>query len=377
MEQLAKFENANDIYLCGDFNSRTGKLKDYPVDIPGTDGDLDSIQCYPSVYSNSSINERISRDATVNEYGKNLIHVCKSTGLRIMNGRLGDVENSKDFTCYKGNGASTVDYLLCRPQNMLSVTQFRLLPKRTESDHRPLQFSLVLPHTCDVNSKYNMGTKENPQCEMNKITVFKWNGARLTKYRAKLNSNECNAMKEQILTSVIDPEVTSDKLSEQFYKFINTGIENIFKPKKNNCKSHFPKNNWFNDECKWLKKQANEYAKAHDISQSPYSEIYHELENEYRKTTQKCKRQYRNEIRLKLEQCHSSNPTTYWKIWKSFRQLSSNNSKLTLDDFNLYFQNQIKPPSIEYHDNSYMSEIRNIILAYSRDHEESVPDENF
>ncbi len=39
-----------------------------------------------------------------------------------MNGRLGEVSNTKDFTCYKENGARVVDYLICKPHSMLLIT---------------------------------------------------------------------------------------------------------------------------------------------------------------------------------------------------------------------------------------------------------------
>ncbi len=47
-----------------------------------------------------------------------------------MNGRLGNVNNTGDFTCYKENGASVVDYLICQPSCMHLITEFSILSKR-------------------------------------------------------------------------------------------------------------------------------------------------------------------------------------------------------------------------------------------------------
>ena len=85
-----------------------------------------------------NLNDRYSKDTKINDYGKNLLDFCKQSSFRIMNGRLGNVNNSGDYTCYKSNGgASTVDYLLCRPCNITNISNFNILSKRPESDHRP------------------------------------------------------------------------------------------------------------------------------------------------------------------------------------------------------------------------------------------------
>ncbi len=54
----------------------------------------------------------------------------------ILNGRLGDL------TCYKGNGSSLVDYLMCKPCSMSIVKEFSNFTK-VFSDHRAFRFSLT------------------------------------------------------------------------------------------------------------------------------------------------------------------------------------------------------------------------------------------
>ncbi len=105
-EQTAKFIN-EDVFICGDLNSRTGQLLDYYESIPGNDGGLSYIDKYELIVGN--VQKRSSRDLTVNEYGSNLINFCKSSGYRIMNGKLDNICNTSDFTCYKENGASVAD----------------------------------------------------------------------------------------------------------------------------------------------------------------------------------------------------------------------------------------------------------------------------
>ena len=51
---------------------------------------------------------RASVDKMLNKYGKNLIELCKATGLN-MNGRIGPTNM---YTCYTARGRSAIDYLL-------------------------------------------------------------------------------------------------------------------------------------------------------------------------------------------------------------------------------------------------------------------------
>ncbi len=77
------------------------------------DGGLSYLFDHEQNDNNVNIKKCYSRDKTVQGYGRCLIHFCKCSGYYIMNGRLGNVNNTWDFTCYKENGASVVDYLIC------------------------------------------------------------------------------------------------------------------------------------------------------------------------------------------------------------------------------------------------------------------------
>ncbi len=122
------------MFICGDLNSRRGQLIDYHENIPGTEGGLNYIDEYAKNVLNT-VQDCFSRDNCINEYGRKLIDFCKSSGYRIMNGRLGDVPNTGDFTCYKGNGASLVDYLLGKPSSMSMVKEFSNITKQVYLGH--------------------------------------------------------------------------------------------------------------------------------------------------------------------------------------------------------------------------------------------------
>ena len=82
---------------------------------------------------------RASVDKTSNAQGTLLLDLCKSTSIRIGNGRLDDGQN---FSFYSRTGASVNDYLLLRYESFSSVSNFQILDFNEFSDHVPLQLSL-------------------------------------------------------------------------------------------------------------------------------------------------------------------------------------------------------------------------------------------
>ena len=47
---------------------------------------------------------RSNQDKVLNAFGNRLLHLCKETCLRIINGRCGDDKNLGKFTCYNCYG---------------------------------------------------------------------------------------------------------------------------------------------------------------------------------------------------------------------------------------------------------------------------------
>ena len=113
--EYVKYMNRGDVYLCGDFNARTGLLNDYENILLGEDeeslsdpkqqfiddempGECDA-QSLSSMY-----NLRYSKDSSINTHGRKLINFCKSTGVRILNGRCFDDMCIGAYTHYDQRG---------------------------------------------------------------------------------------------------------------------------------------------------------------------------------------------------------------------------------------------------------------------------------
>ena len=120
--KLNSVANEGDLICFGDFNARSGTSLDYlnnedntDIPIPEDYYATDTMATYP----------RGNRDTVTNQYGEQLISLCRSVPLRICNGRkLGDILG--DYTCFKWNGRSVVDYCLASPGIYSKIGSFRV-----------------------------------------------------------------------------------------------------------------------------------------------------------------------------------------------------------------------------------------------------------
>jgi hypothetical protein len=93
------FHSQDKVFMIGDWNSRTGARADYIV----CDRNIDFID--DDNYLPDIPLSRDSVDTVCNKFGLKLIELCKSTYLRIANGRL---YNSNDFTFTCHTGSSVI-----------------------------------------------------------------------------------------------------------------------------------------------------------------------------------------------------------------------------------------------------------------------------
>ena len=105
-EDINHFQSLVIVMIAGDFNARTACKSDgiicdlYIPDIDSEDYIIDTPL------------QRYSMDSGNNSYGNKLLDMCKGTGLRIANGRLGSDFGVGKYTCFNRNGSSVIDYLI-------------------------------------------------------------------------------------------------------------------------------------------------------------------------------------------------------------------------------------------------------------------------
>ena len=123
--------------LTGDFNAQTSVLDDclqvdLSLHIPVSDEyKVDTV-----------LDKRVSQDSKVNEYGRKLINLCISTGLRIVNGRLHEDKDMGKYTYIKKRGCSVVDYVIGSSDLFKYIHNFKVNDHTSFSDHNSIELSL-------------------------------------------------------------------------------------------------------------------------------------------------------------------------------------------------------------------------------------------
>ena len=139
-EHIAQYKDLGDIIAIGDFNSRVGTQLDFIVHDILDKSYLHLLSNVITYASDIDFTRRNSEDKTVNQFGRKLLSLCKSSGLRIVNGRhTGDKNGS--ITFYNANGSSLIDYVLVHESCYQSIEQFQSGKFNCFSDHAPVCFS--------------------------------------------------------------------------------------------------------------------------------------------------------------------------------------------------------------------------------------------
>jgi hypothetical protein len=161
---IDELQELGSVYILGDLNSRVGLKNDfisYDVMNNYTDDEdyiPDTELCRDSV-------DRVS-----NAHGVKLLDLCKATGVRIANGRIGQ---SNSYTFVNQSGASVIDYLLLKESDFVHVKEFSVESLTEWSDHCPLSLTLCCNEALPVPIVQNE-------------TRFKWNSDHIDTFRIGL-----------------------------------------------------------------------------------------------------------------------------------------------------------------------------------------------
>ena len=134
-QDIAKYSNYGDVMLMGDLNAHiNSNEKDF------LENEMNDIldDCLPENYiaDNVYINRNTEIEQKTNSYGNQILDLCTSSQLRILNGRtLGDSAGRATF--FNFNEASIDDYCICSAALLKSISNFTVGPLHPSlSDHR-------------------------------------------------------------------------------------------------------------------------------------------------------------------------------------------------------------------------------------------------
>ena len=135
-----KFHGNCIFLLCGDFNSRTSNNPDFVID-----DDTLHMSVLPDDYVSDTQIPRYSQDeGHTNSNGLLFLDFCRQTGLRIMNGRVGNDEGVGKYTFVGSRGSSLVDYVLASQDMFYFVKYFCVQDPNILSDHCLINMRMVI-----------------------------------------------------------------------------------------------------------------------------------------------------------------------------------------------------------------------------------------
>ena len=317
------FSAQGDVILCGDFNARTGCLDDYiPVDHIR---DLSTIREY---CEDTDESQRVNIDNIVCPRGRQLLEMCKYSNLQIMNGRQNYPNN---YTCHRYSGKSVVDYLLCHPTFKPSLMNFQIFDKNVFSDHCALSFSIH----CNLPGTARQG------CNDELIPApgqFKWKPTLRQNYIESLKTAVDTDSYQQVLNDMVDRPCSIENNVHAFYGILKSAIQQNFRKSKPRPFCNFPKNEWYDNDCKEIKRKMRNLNK--NVNTWHDRELLSQLQREYKRVVQLKKRNYHKIIARKVEDLNSKNPQEYWKFWKRYKKSNGScNEYIDIKSFTNHYCN--------------------------------------
>ena len=293
-------EMGHNCLLVGDFNARTSNMLDF-IAHDDNDGYIPLPETY--VADTVDIPPRASEDQVTNEFGHLLLDICKSTTLRIVNGRYYNDAGIGSFTCHTPNGHSLVDYLLGNPDAINTYLSFFSIGDMTtlSATHCPILFNMSFSgrHT---NSESTYGYR------------FRWDPDLRETYLENLNMAHSRNLLQQI-GHMLDEEQTAVDINA-VVRVLNEVIIDAASPFRRrytmggNQQRPISRPAWWSDECYRRKLDHNCAWRRykHDKTDENY-QIYQVARRAYTNTRRYHQTRHRSQQVHNLCTIQSTNPT--------------------------------------------------------------------
>ena len=305
-DDISLFQANGQIIVCGDINARTGQSPDTlcthgDKHIPGS-VNTPPPPCPP----------RQNYDKATNTHGSQLLQLCRSLGLYIMNGRFrGDSYGRYTHSSPKGN--STVDYFIT-DINTASVRALTVSQLTPMSDH-----SKITAYLTRTTANHELS---KPNKLHNIRQRYKWKEQSIEMFQ--------NAIKQKQVQSLLDKF-----LKETFqddHKSVNKAVENLnnifdltaslanLKPSTRKTRRQDNTDNWFDNDCKNLRTRLRNLSnQKHREPDNQDTRIrYTETLKQYKNTVRKKRNQHtRNQLQSIEDSIKTNN---FWENWNKLNK---------------------------------------------------------
>ena len=258
-QQVQHFSTLGNIIIMGDLNARTSCNNDHIID--DTDKFLNN---YLPYNIDKALPRRASQDKIVNDRGSNLLDLCISSSLRILNGRKpGD--SLGYFTCHKYNGSSLVDYGIVSESLFDDILYFQVHKDISDlSDHS--QISMCI-HNLNVSSETNDKIEQIPI-----ERGFRWDDFSEYNFQQALN-NMSSPINDFMLENFDHSGNETDLAVNKFNDILITACNKSLQPyskinKSRNKQKKKPDKKWYGPSLKTMKSNLKKLGRL--LHNNPY-----------------------------------------------------------------------------------------------------------
>lgn len=316
-----KYGSKGDIIITGDLNARTGSHPDFIQDDDFSHIPIDNNSYEVDVL----VGRRTNNDNILDSRGRDILDLCISNKLRILNGRsFGD--SSGKFTCFNYAGCSVVDYYIVSESllsNILYMSVSDFIP--TLSDCH-CQLSLKLLSSFE-REKINFHMRDFPK-------YFKWNDESSLRFQNAFSHPLIQQNIKTFMDSKIENNAESIQRATENLHSIVTKAANISLRRRPDRKKRVDTKKWFDSDLYKIRKVV--FSKAKLMAKYPRDPIirgsFYKANKAYSKLRKFKKKEFKQNILDKLDDLQSSQPKEYWNLVKSLKDSKKDNPEKCIDD---------------------------------------------
>ena len=341
-ELFRYFSQSKHCILFGDLNARCGNLQDYTVmsELLTEFCDLQTFQTEEGeIFRNFALYniplDRNTADNSCNNYGLQLIDLCKNNNIFMWNGRMFSEQESPQLTC---KNASTVDYFLSSSFVFENIVDFKV------EEFSSLYSDVHCPVYAVLKSKKSP-TENQPETVLDAASkTIRWDQSKadffsenldlikIANIEVKLDQlNDRNGITQDDMNDVVN-NIAS--LFEECSKD-TFGSQEMNARKNNPRKSNFP---WFTRDCKQMRDVYHKTRKAYNKYKTQYfKDLLKTVSRQYKSTLRQASNRYNTIQTDKIRKLKHADPKKFWNLLKDKNKLSEPTA--SLDAFYDFFKN--------------------------------------
>lgn len=328
---IAAFSKQGKCYVVGDFNAKTSVEPDYCIDDDSPVTDI-----FPEYVCDLPLNRNNSDSHPVDHRGNQLLSLCQSTGMRILNGRVfGDTFGH--CTCYSYAGRpSLIDYVLASSDIIDDIPYLYV--------HDPCDVSIHCMITCILETgviNYPVLESGDTLLCQDDVKRFLWSDGDEARYHNALNkviSNQSNAFNSctcchssvECLSKILTDAAVASNIKQAYNKSPKSplnkrkiGSNGRLKKKKLSSRNK----DWFDSDCTNARKElqlAGKLAHSNPFNSNLIQNFQHKRKH-YRKLVNRKRSAFRQSILNRLDKLEGQNPNAFWKLFNKLRNMDKLN----------------------------------------------------